>query len=89
MRRSGLMVAAVGAVVAALLCVGGPASTAIAMAPFPACLPWEPHCNAADWDTPADDGIPGDNAAEGGIPAPASVPNVDGSLSPPGMPGDV
>ena len=38
---------------------------------------------------PADDGIPGDNAAEGGIPAPAVVPNVDGSLSPPGMPGDV
>ncbi len=32
---------------------------------------------------PVDDGIPGDNAAEGGIPAPAMVPNIDGSLSPP------
>ncbi|SHU52462.1 Uncharacterised protein [Mycobacteroides abscessus subsp. abscessus] len=72
-----------------LLTVGGPTGAIVAMSPFPACLPWEPHCNAADWDTPADDGIPGDNAAEGGIPAPASVPNVDGSLSPPGMPGDV
>ena len=26
-------------------------------------------------------GYPGDNAAEGGIPAPAMVPNIDGSLS--------
>ena len=49
-----------------------------------------PLCAGGAWDSsPADDGIPGDNAAEGGIPAPASVPNVDGSLSPPGMPGDV
>lgn len=51
---------------------------------------WQhPMCAGGAFDTPADDGIPGDNAAFGGIPAPASVPNVDGSLSPPGMPGDV
>ena len=48
-----------------------------------------PLCGGGAWGPVADDGIPGDNAAEGGIPAPASVPNVDGSLSPPGMPGDV
>ena len=49
-----------------------------------------PMCAGGAWmSPPADDGIPGDNAAEGGIPAPAMVPNVDGSLSPPGMPGDV
>jgi len=88
-RKYGLVIAGAGIAAASLLGVGGPASTVLATGPFPACLPWEPHCNAADWDTPADDGIPGDNAAEGGIPAPASVPNVDGSLSPPGMPGDV
>lgn len=51
---------------------------------------WQhPMCAGGAFETPADDGIPGDNAAFGGIPAPASVPNVDGSLSPPGMPGDV
>jgi hypothetical protein len=46
-------------------------------------------CAGGAFENVPDDGIPGDNAAEGGIPAPASVPNVDGSLSPPGMPGDV
>jgi hypothetical protein len=66
---------------------------------FPA-VPEEPGCDMFGWRHPlcaggawesqvADDGIPGDNAAEGGIPAPASVPNVDGSLSPPGTPGAV
>lgn len=48
-----------------------------------------PMCAGGAFEDPVDDGIPGDNAAIGGIPAPASVPNVDGSLSPPGMPGDV
>lgn len=48
-----------------------------------------PMCAGGAFETSPDDGIPGDNAAEGGIPAPAMVPNVDGSLSPPGMPGDV
>lgn len=48
-----------------------------------------PMCAGGAFETPADDGIPGDNAAEGGIPAPAMVPNVDGSLSPPGTPGAV
>ena len=36
-----------------------------------------------------DDGTPGDNAAEGGVPAPAMVPNIDGSPSPPGTPGAI
>jgi hypothetical protein len=48
-----------------------------------------PMCAGGAFDTPPDDGIPGDNAAEGGIPAPAMVPNVDGTLSPPGTPGAV
>ncbi|MCX8564375.1 hypothetical protein OS122_26135 [Mycolicibacterium mucogenicum] len=84
-----MLAAGAGVVAAALLGLGGPASAVLAVGPFPACLPWEPHCNAADWDTPADDGIPGDNAAGGGIPAPAMVPNIDGSMSPPGTPGTI
>lgn len=58
----------------------------------PACgwLGWRhPLCGGGAFETPADDGIPGDNAAEGGIPAPAMVPNIDGSLSPPGTPGAI
>jgi hypothetical protein len=59
----------------------------------PACgwLGWaHPACAGGAFDSPvADDGIPGDNAAEGGIPAPAMVPNVDGTLSLPGTPGAV
>ena len=69
----------------------GPAST-IAMED-PACgwLGWaHPACAGGAFDSPvADDGIPGDNAAEGGIPAPSMVPNIDGSLSPPGTPGAI
>jgi hypothetical protein len=48
-----------------------------------------PLCAGGAFESVPDDGIPGDNAAEGGIPAPAMVPNVDGSLSPPGTPGAV
>jgi hypothetical protein len=48
-----------------------------------------PLCAGGAFESPVDDGIPGDNAAIGGIPAPAMVPNVDGSLSPPGTPGAV
>jgi hypothetical protein len=58
----------------------------------PACemLGWRhPLCAGGAFDSPPDDGIPGDNAAIGGIPAPAMVPNVDGSLSPPGTPGAI
>jgi hypothetical protein len=58
----------------------------------PACeyLGWRhPLCAGGFLGSPADDGIPGDNAAEGGIPAPSMVPNVDGSLSPPGTPGAI
>ncbi|MBN3454548.1 hypothetical protein [Mycolicibacterium mageritense] len=48
----------------------------------PACATegWNPACFGGIYDTPADDGIP---------PAPAMVPNVDGSLSPPGTPGAI
>jgi hypothetical protein len=58
----------------------------------PACgwLGWaHPACAGGAFDAPVDDGVPGDNAAEGGIPAPAMVPNIDGSLSPPGTPGAI
>ena len=49
-----------------------------------------PLCAGGAWESPvADDGIPGDNAAEGGIPAPAMVPNINGSMSPPGTPGAI
>jgi hypothetical protein len=48
-----------------------------------------PQCAGGPFDSPPDDGIPGDNAAEGGIPAPAMVPNVDGTLSLPGTPGAI
>lgn len=48
-----------------------------------------PMCAGGAFESQPDDGIPGDNAAEGGIPAPAMVPNVDGSLSPPGTPGAI
>ena len=58
----------------------------------PACdwLGWRhPLCAGGLFDSPPDDGRPGDNAAIGGIPAPAMVPNVNGTLSPPGTPGAV
>jgi len=89
LRTYGVLAAGAGAVAVALLGANPPADAALAIQPFPACFPWEWNCGPGGFSTPADDGIPGDNAAEGGIPAPAGVPNVDGSLSPPGMPGDV
>jgi hypothetical protein len=58
----------------------------------PACdwLGWRhPACAGGSFDSPPDDGIPGDNAAIGGIPAPAMVPNINGTLSPPGTPGAI
>ena len=58
----------------------------------PACdwLGWRhPLCGGGAFESPVDDGIPGDNAAIGGIPAPAMVPNIDGSMSPPGTPGAI
>ncbi|WKG00840.1 hypothetical protein [Mycolicibacterium sp. HK-90] len=74
----------------------GAADAPAAVGPFiqndPGCdmFGWRhPLCAGGAFDTPPDDGIPGDNAAEGGIPAPAMVPNVDGSLSPPGTPGAI
>ncbi len=48
-----------------------------------------PACAGGSFDSPPDDGISGDNVAEGGIPAPAMVPNADGTLSLPGTPGDI
>lgn len=57
----------------------------------PACATegWNPSCFGGMYDQAPDDGIPGDDAAGGGIPAPAMVPNVDGSMSPPGTPGAI
>lgn len=49
----------------------------------------DPACAGGTFDSPPDDGIPGDNAAEGGIPAPAMVPNINGTLSLPGTPGAI
>jgi hypothetical protein len=48
-----------------------------------------PLCGGGAFESPVDDGIPGDNAAIGGIPAPAMVPNINGTLSPPGTPGAI
>ena len=48
-----------------------------------------PLCAGGAFESPPDDGIPGDNAAAAGIPAPAMVPNVDGRLSLPGTPGSI
>ena len=48
-----------------------------------------PLCAGGAFESPPDDGIPGDNAAEGGIPAPAMVPNIDGTFSLPGTPGAI
>ena len=87
-RMFGLLAAGAGVVAVALVGANPSADTSLAIQPSPACFPWEWNCGPGGFSTPADDGIPGDNAAEGGIPAPAVVPNVDGSLSPPGMPGD-
>ena len=86
-RVRGLLAAGASAAAVTLLGANSPAGTPLAIQPAPACWPWEPNCGAGDWNTPADDGVPGDNAPAGGLPAPAMVPNVDGSLSLPGMPG--
>jgi hypothetical protein len=48
-----------------------------------------PLCGGGAWAPVADDGIPGDNAAEGGIPAPPLVPNTNGTMSLPGTPGAI
>lgn len=79
-------------VVAAAVAGGGAAVAAGPAQADPGCdmFGWRhPMCAGGAFDSVPDDGIPGDNAAEGGIPAPAMVPNVDGSLSPPGTPGAV
>ncbi|WP_133056216.1 hypothetical protein [Mycolicibacterium tusciae] len=84
--------AAVAVAVVGAAVTGAVAAPAPVVQADPGCdaFGWRhPLCGGGAWGPVADDGIPGDNAAEGGIPAPASVPNVDGSLSPPGMPGDV
>ncbi|MFI5506274.1 hypothetical protein ACIA48_02315 [Mycobacterium sp. NPDC051804] len=90
MTRTAVAAAVAGAVLTAAM--GASAISEPALQADPGCdaFGWRhPLCGGGAWGPVADDGIPGDNAAEGGIPAPASVPNVDGSLSPPGMPGDV
>jgi hypothetical protein len=64
----------------------------LAMQDDPGCemFGWRhPLCAGGAFESPPDDGIPGDNAAEGGIPAPAMVPNIDGTFSVPGTPGAI
>ena len=82
--RTAVMVAALAGAALSGLAATGDAALADRQ-----CPPWELTCGPGGFPMPADDGVPGDNAPIGGIPAPAVVPNVDGSLSPPGMPGDV
>jgi hypothetical protein len=48
-----------------------------------------PLCAGGAFDSPVDDGIPGDNAAEGGIPAPSMLPNTSGGMSVVGTPGTI
>lgn len=82
---------AVGVAGAAVLGATVPANAAPVFAKDdPACdwLGWRhPLCAGGMFDSPADDGVPGDNAAIGGIPAPPMVPNINGTLSLPGTPG--
>jgi hypothetical protein len=88
-----MMVAAAAFVGTATLgAIVGAHSSAPAIQAEPGCdtFGWRhPLCGGGAWGPVADDGIPGDNAAEGGIPAPAMVPNIDGSMSPPGTPGAI
>jgi hypothetical protein len=84
--------AAAGIAGAALVGATVPANATPVLKEDPACdwLGWRhPACGGGFFESPVDDGIPGDNAAEGGIPAPAMVPNVDGTLSLPGTPGAI
>jgi hypothetical protein len=81
-------VAAVGAALVGATVMASPA--AATEDPGCAVFGWRhPLCAGGAFESPADDGIPGDNAAEGGIPAPSMVPNVNGTLSPPGTPGAI
>jgi hypothetical protein len=89
--RGRLTRTAVAGAIAAVAVMGSivPAHTTLAAQDDPACewLGWRhPACAGGLFESPPDDGIPGDNAAEGGIPAPAMVPNVDGTSSLPGTP---
>jgi hypothetical protein len=90
--RTRLARTVVAALIAGMAVTGLTLPATASLADDPACewLGWRhPACAGGLFENPPDDGIPGDNAAEGGIPAPAMVPNVDGSMSPPGTPGAV
>jgi hypothetical protein len=91
---------AVAAAIAGVVVIGATVPTNVVPVSFrPPAVTDDPGCEMFGWrhplcaggafESPPDDGIPGDNAAEGGIPAPAMVPNVDGTLSPPGTPGAI
>jgi hypothetical protein len=92
-------VAAMGVIVpaSAAPAAAGPTGASVPLRPpiatdDPGCemFGWRhPLCAGGAFESPVDDGIPGDNAAEGGIPAPAMLPNIDGSMSPPGTPGTI
>src|SRR4051812_33495271 len=92
--RATLTRTAVAAAIGGIAVMGAavPASAMPAVQDDPACgwLGWRhPLCAGGAFDSPVDDGIPGDNAAEGGIPAPSMVPNINGTLSLPGTPGAI
>jgi hypothetical protein len=92
-------VAVMGAVVPAKATPAGAGLPGVPLPLRPPAVQVDPGCEMFGWrhplcaggafESPVDDGIPGDNAAEGGIPAPAMVPNVDGTFSLPGTPGAV
>jgi hypothetical protein len=92
--RGTLAKTAVAAGIAGVAVMGAtfPANATPAVQDDPACdwLGWRhPLCGGGAFESPVDDGIPGDNAAIGGIPAPAMVPNTSGGLSVPGTPGAI
>ena len=100
--RTAVAAAFIGAAAAGATVAANPTPAGAGLPGVPApTVQADPGCDAFGWRHPlcgggawslgpvADDGIPGDNAAEGGIPAPSMMPNIDGSMSPPGTPGTI
>jgi hypothetical protein len=81
------------ATVQKLAAAAGAALVGAVVMASPAAATEDPGCAMFGWRHPLCAGgafdSPGDNAAEGGIPAPSMVPNVNGTLSPPGTPGTI
>lgn len=89
-------VAVMGATVPAIATPGGAGLPGIPM-PLrpPAVVQDDPACEWLGWRHPLCAGgtfemeTPADAAADGVIPAPSMVPNIDGTMSPPGTPGAI